>query len=151
MVLMSEHLKLKNQVCFKHYVISKEIIRRYRPFLEPLNLTYTGYITMLALWETNGMSVKELSQALYLDSGTLTPLLKKLETKGYIKRERLKNDERVVMVHLTQEGKALKKKADSIPGDLGNSIFPNNIDEESMREHIKALDEVMNVLVSQKK
>ncbi len=148
---MSEHLKLKNQVCFKHYVISKEIIRRYRPFLEPLNLTYTGYITMLALWETNGMSVKELSQALYLDSGTLTPLLKKLETKGYIKRERLKNDERVVMVHLTQEGKALKKKADSIPGDLGNSIFPNNIDEESMREHIKALDEVMNVLVSQKK
>ncbi len=148
---MSEHLKLKNQVCFKHYVISKEIIRRYRPFLEPLGLTYTGYITMLALWEKDGMSVKELSNALYLDSGTLTPLLKKLESKQFVKRVRDKKDERVVFVYLTDEGKALKKRADNIPNDLVQSIFPGDIDEEAMSQHIKALNEVMDVLVTNKK
>ena len=145
---MSEQLKLKNQICFKHYVISKEIIKKYRPYLEPLNLTYTGYITMLALWETDGMSVKALSNALYLDSGTLTPLLKKLENKNYIKRQRDAHDERVVMVHLTKEGKALKKKAESIPSALAKDVFPNKIDEASLNEHIKALDDVMKLLTS---
>lgn len=144
---MSEHLKLKNQICFKHYVISKEIIRRYRPFLEPLGLTYTGYITMLVLWETDDVSVKTLSDTLYLDSGTLTPLLKKLEKKGYLTRKRDRDDERVVRVHLTDEGRALKKKADSVPYDLTRSFLPEDIDPEELQEHIRALDEVMRLLV----
>lgn len=148
---MSEHLKLKNQICFKHYVISKEIIRRYRPFLEPLGLTYTGYITMLVLWETDDVSVKTLSDTLYLDSGTLTPLLKKLEKKGYLTRKRDKDDERVVRVHLTDEGRALKKKADSVPYDLTRSFLPEDIDPEELQEHIRALDEVMRILVETRK
>lgn len=148
---MSEHLKLKNQICFKHYVISKEIIRRYRPFLEPLGLTYTGYITMLVLWETDGISVKTLSDTLYLDSGTLTPLLKKLEKKGYLTRTRDKEDERVVRVHLTKEGKDLKNKADSVPFDLTRSFLPDDIDPEELQEHIRALDQVMRLLVESRK
>lgn len=145
---MSEQLKLKNQVCFKHYVISKEIIKKYRPFLKPLDLTYTGYITMLVLWERDGISVKDLSEALYLDSGTLTPLLKKLETKGYITRKRKKNDERVVIVKLTKAGKALKEKAETIPYDLSRSIFPDDIDEEELKQHIDALDEIMKLVAA---
>jgi len=144
---MSEHLKLENQVCFKHYVISKEIIRRYRPFLKPLDLTYTGYITMLVLWEKDEISVKQLSEKLYLDSGTLTPLLKKLENKGYLKRKRNASDERVVMVKLTKKGRDLKEQAQSVPGDLTRSIFPDDLDEEEARKHIQALDEVMRLLV----
>ncbi len=144
---MSEHLKLENQVCFKHYVISKEIIRRYRPFLKPLDLTYTGYITMLVLWEEDEISVKQLSEKLYLDSGTLTPLLKKLENKGYLKRKRNASDERVVMVKLTKKGRDLKEQAQSVPGDLTRSIFPDDLDEEEARKHIQALDEVMRLLV----
>ena len=144
---MSEHLKLENQICFKHYVISKEIIKRYRPFLTPLKLTYTGYITMLALWEHDGISMKKLSEHLYLDSGTLTPLLKKLESKGYLKRNRSKEDERIVTIHLTEKGKALKEKANDIPYNLTFSIFPEKVDEEKLKEHVAALNQVMEALV----
>lgn len=145
---MSEQLKLKNQVCFKHYVISKEIIKKYRPFLKPLGLTYTGYITMLVLWEKDGISVKTLSEELYLDSGTLTPLLKKLENQGYLTRERKEDDERVVIVKLTERGRALKEKARTIPYDLSRSIFPYEIDEEELKQHIESLDEVMKMVAA---
>jgi MarR family transcriptional regulator, organic hydroperoxide resistance regulator len=83
---MNEYLLLRNQICFKHYVISKEIIKHYRGLLEPLQLTYTSYLVMLALWEQDKVCIKELSDTLFLDSGTLTPVLKKLETIGYITR-----------------------------------------------------------------
>ncbi len=108
-------LKLSNQLCFPLYVCSKEIIKKYRPLLEKLDLTYTQYITMMALWEEDSLSVKELGDRLYLDSGTLTPLLKSLETKGYVTRTRLESDERVLAVSLTEEGKALRVKALPIP------------------------------------
>ena len=91
-------LRLDNQLCFPLYAASREIIRQYRPALDKLNLTYTQYITMMVLWEQTRISVKDLGARLYLDSGTLTPLLKNLEAKGYLRRERSKADERVLMV-----------------------------------------------------
>ena len=94
-------LMLKNQLCFPLYACSKEIIRRYKPFLDKVDLTYTQYITMMALWENESMNVRELGQCLFLDSGTLTPVLKKLEGKGYIERCRSKEDERNLIVTVT--------------------------------------------------
>ena len=100
-------LKLENQLCFPLYAVAKEITRAYQPYLEPLHLTYTQYITMMVLWEQKKVSVKELGAYLYLDSGTLTPLLKKMEQKSWIRRIRSKEDERKVWIELTTEGEAL--------------------------------------------
>ena len=103
-------LKLDNQLCFSLYVCSKEIIRKYKPLLEPYGLTYTGYIIMMALWEEDDITIKSLGEKLFLDSGTLTPLLKKLESQGYIVRNRSKKDERNVYINLTKKGKDLKMR-----------------------------------------
>lgn len=111
-------LTLDHQLCFALYVSSKEIIRKYKPFLDPLGLTYTGYITLLALWEKDNITVKELGKKLYLDSGTLTPLLKKLENQGFITRIRSSIDERNVYIKLTKKGVELKKEAIHIPNEL---------------------------------
>ncbi|MBQ7103500.1 MAG: MarR family transcriptional regulator, partial [Anaerotignum sp.] len=97
-------LKLRGQLCFPLYACAKETIRLYKPFLDELGLTYTQYITMMVLWEKKCLTVKELGKELYLDSGTLTPLLKKLEAKGYLIRERSKEDERNLFISLTEEG-----------------------------------------------
>ena len=94
----------------------------YRPLLEKLGLTYTQYITMMALWEHRSMSVKEIGALLYLDSGTLTPLLKKLEEKGYVARSRSGEDERVLTVTVTESGMGLRERAMSVPGDLASCI-----------------------------
>ncbi|MDR1748818.1 MAG: MarR family transcriptional regulator, partial [Spirochaetaceae bacterium] len=110
-----ELLKLDNQLCFALYVCSKEIIRKYRPLLKPLGLTYTGYITMLALWERADITVKELGTELYLDSGTLTPVLKKLEAAGYVERMRGTDNERNVYIRLTGEGQRLKERTAEVP------------------------------------
>ena len=108
-------LRLDNQLCFPLYAASREVIRLYRPHLEALDLTYTQYITMMVLWETQEISVKQLGQRLFLDSGTLTPLLKSLEAKGYVKRARCETDERVVLVRLTELGASLQEQALSVP------------------------------------
>lgn len=115
-------LLLENQLCFPLYACSREIIRLYTPFLEELGLTYTQYIAMLALWEHHSMSVKELGAALYLDSGTLTPLLKKMEAQGLLKRERSTKDERVVIATLTSAGEALKETAKAVPQAMASCI-----------------------------
>ena len=117
-----EILKLSNQLCFPLYASGKEITRRYKPFLDKLNLTYTQYIVLMVLWEKDHISVKEIGSRLYLDSGTLTPLLVKLEAKGYIKKEKQPNDERELIVSLTQSGLDLKKKAVSIPPHIASKI-----------------------------
>ena len=108
-------LKLENQVCFPVYVLSKEIIRKYRPYLDEIGLTYTQYIAMMVLWEEKKVNVKELGQRLYLDSGTLTPLLKSLESKGFVKRTRSDKDERVLIVSITDRGMNLREEALKIP------------------------------------
>lgn len=115
-------LKLENQLCFPLYACAKEIVRRYKPYLDELDLTYTQYITMLVLWEKSKMNVKELGDCLYLDSGTLTPVLKKLEAKKYITRERSKEDERNLMITITPEGKKLREKAVEVPAKMGQCI-----------------------------
>lgn len=115
-------LRLENQLCFPLYACSKEVIRRYKPFLDPLGLTYTQYITLMVLWEEGSITVKELGERLYLDSGTLTPVLKKLETKSYIQRHRSAQDERSVIITLTQEGLALKEQACVVPRQMGACV-----------------------------
>lgn len=113
-----ECLKLKNQICFPLYACSKEIIRRYKPLLDRLDLTYTQYITMMVLWEHTRMNVKELGSCLYLDSGTLTPVLKKLENKGYLKRSRSREDERNLIVTITDKGRELRTLALEVPSGM---------------------------------
>ena len=115
-------LKLENQICFPLYACSKEIVRKYKPFLDEIDLTYTQYITMMVLWEQKEISVKELGEYLYLDSGTLTPVLKKLEQKGYVSRARAVQDERVLNVTITEEGEALKEQAVEIPAKIGGCV-----------------------------
>ncbi|WP_028612808.1 MarR family winged helix-turn-helix transcriptional regulator [Paenibacillus harenae] len=118
----NEALKLDNQICFALYACSREMTKLYRPMLEKLDLTYTQYVTMLALWEQDHVSVTTLGSKLYLDSGTLTPLLKKLEAAGLLTRTRDRSDERSVIVELTEQGKALKEKAVDIPAQLACKI-----------------------------
>ena len=108
-------LALENQLCFPLYGASKEITRRYKPFLDPLGLTYTQYVAMMVLWEHDGITVGELGSKLYLDSATLTPLLKRLEAHGFVRRERSHEDERAVIVTLTDEGRALRERALEVP------------------------------------
>ena len=115
-------LTLKNQLCFPIYLCSKEIIHRYTPMLEKLDLTYTQYIVMMYFWEKKTSNVKDISKILLLDSGTLTPLLKKLEAKGYITRIRSKKDERNLEVTITEKGLNLRKKALDIPVNIGKCI-----------------------------
>ena len=117
-----ESLKLENQLCFPLYACAKEVVRRYKPFLDELDLTYTQYITMMVLWEERLMNVKELGQRLFLDSGPLTPLLKKLEQKGYLSRHRAKEDERNLMIAVTEEGMKLRERALSVPPRIAECI-----------------------------
>ena len=109
-------LKLDNQLCFPLYACSREIIRQYKPFLDEIDLTYTQYIVMMVLWERKAVTVKELGDCLYLDSGTLTPLLKKMEAKGLLSRARSAQDERNLIVTITEAGEALKERAVRVPG-----------------------------------
>ena len=117
--LRYDPLKLENQLCFPLYAASRETIKVYKPFLDVLDLTYTQYIAMILLWEHKTMTVKEMGDYLFLDSGTLTPLLKKLEAKGLITRTRSTKDERNLNVAITEAGEALREKALSIPGEVG--------------------------------
>ena len=115
-------LKLENQLCFPLYAASREIIRHYRPFLDALGLTYTQYIAMMVFWEHKQISAGALGQKLHLDSGTLTPVLKSLETKGLIRRYRSSEDERVLLAQITPEGEALKEKAAEVPGQVAACV-----------------------------
>ena len=108
-------LKLDHQLCFPLYAASREVVRQYHPLLSALDLTYTQYLAMLVLWEDAPCSAKELGNRLYLDSGTLTPLLKKLEAKGYLTRHRSSSDERNLLVSITEEGMKLRESALAIP------------------------------------
>ena len=119
---MEDFLKLENQLCFPLYACSKEIIKKYKPVLDKIDLTYTQYITMMVMWDEKDINVKSLGERLYLDSGTLTPLLKKLEGKGYITRTRNKDDERNLNIKLTKLGMELKEKAKIVPQEVGKCI-----------------------------
>lgn len=115
-------LLLGNQLCFPLYACAKEVVRRYTPLLDALGLTYTQYIAMMVLWEQHSITVKELGERLYLDSGTLTPLLKKMERQGLVSRTRSQADERSVIIALTEQGAALRERALSVPTQMASCI-----------------------------
>jgi MarR family transcriptional regulator, organic hydroperoxide resistance regulator len=138
-MLNHDDLKLNNQLCFPLYVLSKEIINQYRPYLDELGITYPQYLVLMVLWEQDDLTVGQIGEKVYLDSGTLTPLLKRLEQKGIVTRNRCVNDERIVKISLTEEGMKMKDKACLIPKSMLNRL---NIDEEELR----VLKQIINKL-----
>lgn len=115
-------LRLESQLCFPLYACAKEVVKKYSPFLDALGLTYTQYIALMVLWHSGPLNVKALGERLYLDSGTLTPLLKKMEADGLVTRERSKEDERNVRIALTEKGWALREAARDVPAKVGACI-----------------------------
>ena len=115
-------LRLENQLCFPLYACSRQVVKKYRPFLDELDLTYTQYIAMMVLWAEKKTSVRALGERLYLDSGTLTPLMKSLEQKGYVIRYRSPEDERVLIVELTEAGMRLRERALAIPEKIAGCV-----------------------------
>lgn len=125
-------LKLENQLCFPLYAAAKGVVAQYKPFLDEIDLTYTQYIAMMVLWEHKTVNVKDMGRLLYLDSGTLTPLLKRLEGKGFVRRERDAKDERIVNIHITDDGVLLKERAALIPLKMKDCISLSLEDTKSL-------------------
>jgi DNA-binding MarR family transcriptional regulator len=142
----SESLKLENQICFPLYVIAKQITGLYRPFLDELDITYPQYLVMMTLWENDGLAVNNIGEKLYLDSGTLTPLLKRLEAKGFIMRKRKKEDERVVQVFISESGKALRQKACEIPAKMHQKV---GVSKEDWAELSNSVKKILNKIDNQ--
>lgn len=135
-------LKLENQLCFSLYALSREVIKMYKPLLDPFDLTYTQYVTMLVMWEEKEITFKELGKKLYLDSGTLTPVLKKLESKGLIIKYRNKDDDRVVTIELTTKGNELREKLIGVPEKIYCKL---ESDEEALRMLKRNLDDLLKI------
>ena len=129
-----EELLLENQLCFPLYACAKEVVRRYREPLEPLGLTYTQYIVMMILWEYGGMTEGELGKIIHLESGTLAPLLKRLEKQGFIVRSRLQSNERKLSIELTGKGLELRQQAEAVPCTVRNSITMEEGEWRLLRE-----------------
>lgn len=138
-----KQLLLENQLCFPLYAASREVVKKYKPYLNEIGLTYTQYIVMLVLWEEEMINVKEMGKLLLLDSGTLTPLLKKLEGEGLITRKRSNDDERNLEISLTEKGNSLKEKAKDIPSKVGSCI------DLSLEEVIE-LQRLLNKIIANK-
>ena len=132
-----EQLLLKNQLCFPLYACSRKIVGDYTPYLKPLGLTYTQYVVMMVLWERDSVNVGQLGNILHLDAGTLTPLLKRLENMGYVKRERSKDDERITVISITDAGDSLKEKCKDIPLKLSSKNSP--LSEKEAKELYRLL------------
>lgn len=135
----ADWLQLDQQLCFALYSTSLAMTKLYKPLLAPLGLTYPQYLALLVLWERDGLGVGELGERLFLDSGTLTPLLKRMEAAGWIKRERDSADERRVVVKLTTEGRALRQKAKSVPLRLGQAMQCDVNDINSLTQRLQQL------------
>ncbi len=142
---MSEKLKLNNQVCFPLYTLAKEVINLYRPILKALDLTYPQYLVMLVLWEEDEQKVSEIGCKLNLDTGTLTPLLKRLEQKKLLERRRNKEDERVVQICLTESGMDMHKKAEFVPNQMIESL---NVSTEKLQAFKEVVEEILNQIHS---
>lgn len=137
-----DSLKLDNQLCFPLYAAAKELVRRYKPILDKYNLTYTQYLVMMVLWEKKEITIKELGTKLFLDSGTLTPLVKKLEQKKYVSRIRDKDDERNLIVKITKDGENLKEMALEIPCGISKCV---NLEPEEAAFLYKTLYKLLEV------
>jgi MarR family transcriptional regulator, organic hydroperoxide resistance regulator len=140
-----DKLCLENQICFKLYALSRQLTNQYRPLLESLDITYPQYLVMMVLWKEKSLTVKELGKRLYLDSGTLTPLLKRLEQKRFISRERDETDERSVIITLLKAGNELQKKAKNVPDFLGKCL---SLKEKEYMQLKEQLDTLLNQLTT---
>ena len=138
-----EQLRLDNQVCFPLYSAANAVIRAYRPLLDELDLTYSQYLVMMVLWEQNGVSVKDVGHRLHLDSGTLTPLLKRLEVKGYVERARSTQDERVRVLNLTEQGRELQLRAQQVPNAIKCKV---DIELDEMLELKRLCEKILTKL-----
>ncbi len=136
---MSENIRLDNQLCFPLYALSRQITGFYRPLLEHLGLTYPQYLVMMVLWEQQSVSVKQLGQLLWLDSGTLTPLLKRMESSGLIARDRSPEDERLVIVSVTDKGRQLEADAEKIPAHIKCRLKMSDYEVITLRDYIKKI------------
>ena len=136
-----EALKLENQLCFPLYAASRKIVSAYTPYLKPLGITYTQYITFMVLWEEDGLFVGDICSRLHLDNGTLTPLLKKMEKQGFVVRRRDETDERKVRVFLTDEGRAMKERVRYIPRKVGSCV---DLDTEEARTLYRLLYKLLD-------
>jgi DNA-binding MarR family transcriptional regulator len=143
---MKDNLHIDQQLCFPIYLFAKQIINHYRPFLETLDLTYPQYLVMLVLWEGEEQTVNQLGEKLQLDSGTLTPLLKRMEQKEFLARTRSTKDERVVNISLTEKGKAIKAKAKCVPEQIMNSIGVSEEDLTNLKNSITKIINTKNKL-----
>ncbi len=142
---MEDQIKLSNQLCFQIYNLSKEMVGLYRPLLEDLDITYPQYLVMLVLWEHQKINVKEIGMLLNLDSGTLTPLLKRLEAKQLVLRERSKKDERIVEISLTEKGEKYKEKALCIPDKLISKINLNKDEQIQFKQLINKISKSLKL------
>lgn len=141
---VTPQLKLENQICFPLYAVSRLLIQQYKPLLEDLGVTYPQYLVLLVLWEKEDIPVKEISEKLFLETNTLTPLLKRMETNGFIERNRSKIDERMVTISLTQKGKNLKAKASDVPNKLVDKLNCFSVQEEDAYVLKKVLDAMLH-------
>jgi DNA-binding MarR family transcriptional regulator len=141
-----DQLKLGNQLCFPVYAASRLIIREYQPYLDKLGITYPQYLVLMVLWETDTISVNEISKKLILNTNTITPLLKRMETQGIIERHRSENDERKVIVNLTQKGKLMQIEAAVIPEKLAAGLISDTMKIEELIDLKHKLDVIINFL-----
>lgn len=139
---MSKNLKLENQLCFPVYALSRQITNLYRPYLDEFGLTYPQYLVLLVLWENETVTVKRLGELLWLDSGTLTPLLKRMETNGLVERKRSSKDERVVDVQLTDKGKKIEVQAEKIPLAIKEEL---KMSDEQLIKLRKKINKILNI------
>ena len=142
---MNDSLKLNNQLCFPIYALSRQVTAIYRPYLDKIGLTYPQYLVIMVLWEYKTVTVKQLGELLWLDSGTLTPLLKRMEANGFLIRKRSSEDERVVDILITEKGEALEKEAESIPPAMKKALEIGDEELVTLREHLK---KILNIIIS---
>lgn len=146
-----DQLNLGNQLCFPIYAASRLITREYQPYLDHLGITYPQYLVLMVLWETDGISVNEISKKLILNTNTITPLLKRMETLGIIKRQRSESDERKVIVELTPKGKLMQVEAASIPEKLAEGLISENLNVEELIDLKKKLESIIHFLKEKNK
>ena len=143
---MQEQLKLGNQLCFRLYTASRLITQAYHPLLSGIGLTYPQYLVMMVLWEQDAQPVNDIAKKLYLETNTVTPLLKRMEAEGFVERSRSKADARQVIVSLTEKGRKLEEKASCIPYELGGAVACHSITPESAPQLYGMLDDLIKTL-----
>ncbi len=143
---MKEELKLENQLCFRLYTASRLITQAYHPFLSPLGITYPQYLVLMVLWENDHLPVNDIAKRLYLETNTVTPLLKRMENEGFILRKRGKDDARQVIVSLTEKGRALEKEVADIPLKMADAVSCHKMTMETAPALFKTLDDLIQKL-----